>query len=94
MPWPAGGVRAAPRRHRRRMAAGVLAPARGGKQRGGRRRAGLDLQHQAWQWALVNRAADGSLPRGKVIGAQYGRHERWGRLVKRLGATGSLADAA
>jgi Protein of unknown function (DUF2637) len=48
--------------------------------------AGRDLQRQAWQWALANRAGDGSLPSGREIARQYGRHERWGRLVKRSGA--------
>ena len=65
-----------------------------GRQRGGQRAAGRDLQRQAWQWAMANRVADGSLPSGKVIAARYGRHERWGRLVKRLGAAGTLVDAA
>jgi hypothetical protein len=60
------------------------------RQRGGRRRAGLDLQREAWQWALANRAADGSLPSGKAIATHHGRHERWGRLVKRLGSAGEF----
>jgi hypothetical protein len=38
--------------------------------------------------ALANRAADGSLPTGKVIASQFGRHERWGRLIKRAGQAG------
>jgi Protein of unknown function (DUF2637) len=53
-----------------------------------RRLAGQDLRLDAWQWAQDNRAQDGSLPSGKDIGIQYGRHERWGRMVKRAG----LAD--
>jgi hypothetical protein len=53
--------------------------------------AGRDFRRQAWQWALANRAGDGSLPSGREIASQYGRHERWGRLVKRSGAAGELA---
>ena len=37
----------------------------------------------AWRWAQENRAEDGSLPTGNAIAYRYGRHERWGRLVKR-----------
>jgi hypothetical protein len=58
---------------------------------GGQGGASRDLQLQAWQWALANRAKDGSLPSGREIARQYGRHERWGRLVKRSGAAGELA---
>ena len=54
------------------------------------RAAGRELQRQAWQWALAHRGADGSLPSGKQIADRYGRHERWGRLVKRTGTTGEL----
>lgn len=43
---------------------------------------GLHLQWAAWEWAQANRAEDGSLPSGKEIARQYGRHERWGRIVK------------
>jgi hypothetical protein len=50
-----------------------------------------DLRQQAWQWALAHRAGDGSLPSGRQIARQYGRHERWGRLVKYSGAAGELA---
>jgi Protein of unknown function (DUF2637) len=53
--------------------------------------AGGDLRWQAWQWALANRAGNGSLPSGREIALQYGRHERWGRLVKRSGAAGEFA---
>jgi len=49
------------------------------------------FQRQAWQWALANRASDGTLPTGKEIARQHGRHERWGRLVKNAGLTGELA---
>jgi hypothetical protein len=45
---------------------------------GGRRAAGRDLQRQAWQWADANRTGDGSLPSGREIALQYGRHERGG----------------
>jgi hypothetical protein len=54
--------------------------------------AGRDLQRQAWQWALANQARDGSLPSGKEIPDRFGRHERWGRLVKRAGSTGELSQ--
>ena len=43
-------------------------------------------------WALANRAADGSLPAGSEIARQYGRCERWGRLVKNAGLAGEFAD--
>jgi hypothetical protein len=48
------------------------------------------LQRRAWQWALANRASDGTLPTGSQIGRQHGRHERWGRLVKNVGLAGEL----
>jgi hypothetical protein len=51
---------------------------------------GREAQLAAWQWALANRAGDGSLPSGRDIGRQHGRHERWGRLVKRSGLAGQL----
>jgi hypothetical protein len=44
----------------------------------------------AWQWALANSCGDGSLLSGRDIGRQHGRHERWGRLVKRSGLAGEL----
>jgi len=34
---------------------------------------------------------DGSLPSGKAIAGQYGRQERWGRLVKQAGLEGAFA---
>lgn len=52
---------------------------------------GRNLRGQAWQWALANREGDGSLPSGREIARHYGRHERWGRLVKRAGAAGEFA---
>jgi hypothetical protein len=54
--------------------------------------AGVALQRRAWQWALANRAADGSLPSGSTIGAAHGRHERWGRLVKNAGQAGTFGS--
>jgi hypothetical protein len=53
---------------------------------------GRDLQQQAWHWALAHRASDGSLPSGRQIADQYGRHERWSRLVKRAGAAGDFSS--
>jgi len=52
--------------------------------------ASREVQQQAWQWALANRTEGGSLPSGREIARQYGRHERWGRLVKRSGTAGEL----
>jgi Protein of unknown function (DUF2637) len=49
-----------------------------------------EAQALAWQWAQAKRSADGSLPSGRDIGRQHGRHERWGRLVKRSGLAGEL----
>jgi hypothetical protein len=68
-------------------------PSPPGEASGGRSGASGDLRWQAWQWALANRAGDGSLPSGREIARQYGRHERWGRLVKHAGAAGQLAHA-
>jgi hypothetical protein len=59
------------------------APARG-------REVGPDVQLEAWRWAQSNRADDGSLPSGREIGIRYGRHQRWGRLVKRSGLAGEF----
>jgi hypothetical protein len=52
----------------------------------------MDVRRQARQWAPAHLGTDGSLPSGKAIGAQYGRHERWGRLVKAAGTTGEFTD--
>ena len=57
-------------------------------------RAGPDVRRQAWEWATANRAADGSLPSGKGIADRYGRHERWGRLVKSAGTGGEFTGPA
>jgi hypothetical protein len=51
---------------------------------------GREAQVVAWQWAMANRSGGGSLPSGKDIGQHHGRHERWGRLVKRSGLAGEL----
>jgi hypothetical protein len=51
---------------------------------------GREVRVVAWQWAMANRSGDGSLPSGRDIGRQHGRHERWGRLVKRSGLAGEL----
>jgi len=56
--------------------------------------AGPDVRRQAWEWATANRAADGSLPSGKVIADRYGRHERWGRLVKSADTGGEFTGPA
>jgi hypothetical protein len=72
------------------VTAAVAAPPR----RAGRAELGLDARRQAWLWAVANRSADGSLPSGKVIADRYGRHERWGRLVKAAGIAGEFAEAA
>ncbi len=60
----------------------------------GRRAGDLDLQREAWQWALANRTDDGSLPSGRMIAQHYGRHERWGRLVKSAGQAARSALTA
>jgi hypothetical protein len=60
---------------------------------GNGRAAGLGLRRDAWLWAEANRAGDGSLPSGREIARRYGRHERWGRLVKRSGLAGEFTAA-
>jgi hypothetical protein len=80
--------KAAPRPTRQEPATDAPAVLR---QRG--RQGSDDVRRQAWQWALANRSADGSLPSGKVIAERYGRHERWGRLVKTAGVAGEFVDA-
>lgn len=60
----------------------------------GRNAVGRDVWLDAWQWAQNNQTEDGSLPSGRDIGNRYGRHERWGRLVKRSGLAGELAMLA
>src|ERR1700693_5505094 len=55
---------------------GVQRPDAGGGPAG----RGREAQVLAWQWALANQSGDGSLPSGRDIGREHGRHERWGRL--------------
>ncbi len=55
---------------------------------------GDELQRQAWQWALSRQVSDGTLPSGKAIASAYGRHERWGRLVKSAGQAGAFGHGA
>lgn len=50
-----------------------------------------DLRRQAWLWALTERAADGTLPSGRRIVYQFGRHERWGDLSSAQACWASLA---
>jgi hypothetical protein len=93
-PWWQGtlaGTAPAPRssgREREPEAQSAVQP-----ERGGALAAGHDVRRQAWQWAVANKAADGSLPSGKAVADRYGRHERWGRLVKAAGNAGEFADA-
>jgi hypothetical protein len=75
--------------HGNRTAASARAP-RLGKVPGDHGATGQDLQRQAWQWAQANRLDDGSLPSGRAIADQYGRHERWGRMVKNSGCAGEF----
>jgi hypothetical protein len=44
----------------------------------------------AWKWALANWNEDGSLPSGKDIGREHGRHERWDRVMKKSGLADKL----
>jgi hypothetical protein len=75
-----------PRRPPGPAAAGASVPTiTGGAATPKRRTAGRDMRLDAWGWAQDSRAEDGSLPSGRAIGSQYGRHERWGRMVKRSG---------
>jgi hypothetical protein len=48
------------------------------------------IQQQAWRWATANRTPGGDLSPGKAIAHQFGRSERWGRLVKQAGLAGGL----
>jgi len=67
----------------------VAAP--GGDEDNGVRRV---VQRRAWQWALANRRPDGSLPAGTEVARQFGRSDRWGRLVTCLGRASQLAPVA
>jgi hypothetical protein len=69
-------------------------PESGGSARTRGRQSASVRQRQAWQWAMVNRAPNGDLPSGKAIAERFGRRERWGRLVKRAGASGCLDPVA
>ncbi len=60
--------------------------------RSGRRGPGRHLRQQAWQWAMANRAPDGSIPSGREIANQFGHQERWGKLVKLAGAAGDFGS--
>ncbi|WP_345359258.1 DUF2637 domain-containing protein [Actinoallomurus liliacearum] len=51
------------------------------------------LQQRAWQWTLANQEQSGHLPTGKAIAEQFGRCERWGRLVKQAGLNGRFDSA-
>jgi hypothetical protein len=55
------------------------------------RTAGREVRIEAWHWAQDKGAHDGSLPPGREIARRYGRHERWGRLVKRSRLAGELS---
>ncbi len=52
------------------------------------------LQREALRWAVANRGADGTLPSGRAIADQFGRHERWGRLVKQHGDAAEVAQGS
>ena len=81
-----GGVRGRPGRASSAGRPAVERPDAGERPAG----RGREAQVLAWQWALANRAGDGSLPSGRDTGRQHDRHERWGRLVKRSGMVGQL----
>jgi hypothetical protein len=54
---------------------------------------GRRLQQEALEWAIANRREDGSLPIGRAIADQFGRHERWGRLVKRYAGSSKANES-
>jgi hypothetical protein len=60
----------------------------------GPRRQSTDLRRRAWEWALANRGPYGQLPSGRMIGEQFGRKERWGRLTKNAGMAGRIQATA
>jgi len=41
------------------------------------------LQNRALDWALTHRHLGGELPTGRQIGDEFGRSDRWGRMIKR-----------
>jgi DNA invertase Pin-like site-specific DNA recombinase len=55
---------------------------------------GRVLQRRAWQWALAHRWPDGSLPTGTEVAREFGRSQRWGRLVTNTGRGGQLGAGA
>jgi Protein of unknown function (DUF2637) len=57
------------------------------------RASGRGLRQHALAWAMANRGEDGRLPSGKAIADQFGRHERWGRLVKQHGDTAKATNS-
>ena len=65
----------------------VVGPDRAGQ---GNLHGGGELRRQAWEWALANRAEDGTLPSGEAIAHAHGRQARWGRLVKNAGQAGAF----
>jgi hypothetical protein len=76
--------RSAAQTPRAALAAGpaIREPAADVTRRAVQRAVGPSLRQQALDWAVANRSEDGRLPSGKVIADHFGRHERWGRLVK------------
>jgi hypothetical protein len=77
-----GSLEHAPRHAVSEVAAACRTPTRSPARNAG----GAALQREAMRWAIANRSSDGKLPSGKAIAAQFGRHERWGRLVKQTGS--------
>jgi hypothetical protein len=63
----------------------------GAPRRTSQRAVGSRMQQEALEWAMANRRDDGKLTGGKAIADQFGRHERWGRLVKQYGADYQVA---
>jgi hypothetical protein len=43
---------------------------------------------------LAHRTPKGDLPSGRAIAQEFGRRERWGRLVKEAGLAGRLNPTA
>jgi hypothetical protein len=81
------------RRHPASSKAVPGATVTGAAGRTGLRTTGRVLQQEALAWAMANCGEDGKLPSGKAIADRFGRHERWGRLVKQH-ADGRQADAS
>jgi hypothetical protein len=97
---PSHGLEEVQRRHRVEHSPTAAVAGRRGRSRsghaasavggGGSRRGDEGIRRRAWQWAVANRTPEGELPAGKVIAGEYGRSERWGRLVKQAGLAGEL----